>query len=384
MHISGIGNGGDLETVAAEALYAYTASHTGALLGWRRSRPALGARLGPLDADPRARRRRARPPRAADRGPGPAGRADRRRPERLDGAGGRAEDPRGVLRRGRGTLLRAVLPRPERRARRAGHARRARRRRPDGRAHGGDRGAVEVTGAQVARFAERELGEALSVFPLTVVVQRIALELSEARGVSPDRFRYEEDPRREAAFEASGSERRGDLGRRAPDRARVARDRRGRSRGLRHWSVREQGLRVGAAAAQADLARSATRRRTGRSSVPASSTWGQGGAARRRLGRLLHDAALRRLSGGAGAARRDRPRRARRGDRRGVAVRRRSGSRRRTWPSGPRSRTATSAVACAAARRATPTAWGGVPSRGPGRRTRCARAGGRRRGPAGG
>ena len=65
-------------------------------------------------------------------------------------------------------------------------------------------GAVEVTGARVARFAERELGEALSVFPLTVVVQRIALELAEARGVSPDRFRYEQDPRREAAFEALG------------------------------------------------------------------------------------------------------------------------------------------------------------------------------------
>jgi glutamine---fructose-6-phosphate transaminase (isomerizing) len=64
--------------------------------------------------------------------------------------------------------------------------------------------AVEVTGAKVAHFPQRELGEALSVFPLTVVVQRIALELSEARGVSPDRFRYEEDARREAAFEALG------------------------------------------------------------------------------------------------------------------------------------------------------------------------------------
>jgi glucosamine--fructose-6-phosphate aminotransferase (isomerizing) len=64
--------------------------------------------------------------------------------------------------------------------------------------------AVAVTGAKVARFPQRELGEALSVFPLTVVVQRIALELSEARGVSPDRFRYEQDPRREAAFEALG------------------------------------------------------------------------------------------------------------------------------------------------------------------------------------
>jgi glucosamine--fructose-6-phosphate aminotransferase (isomerizing) len=65
--------------------------------------------------------------------------------------------------------------------------------------------AVEVTGARVVRFAaDPGLGEQLSIFPLTVVVQRIALELSEARGVSPDRFRYEEDPRREEAFEGVG------------------------------------------------------------------------------------------------------------------------------------------------------------------------------------
>ena len=63
---------------------------------------------------------------------------------------------------------------------------------------------MEVTGARVVRIAERDLGEALSIFPLTVVVQRIALELAQARGVSPDRFRYEEDPRREQAIEALG------------------------------------------------------------------------------------------------------------------------------------------------------------------------------------
>jgi glucosamine--fructose-6-phosphate aminotransferase (isomerizing) len=54
------------------------------------------------------------------------------------------------------------------------------------------------------RIADRDLGEPLSIFPLTVHVQRIALELAEARGVSPDRFRYEEDPRREQAVEALG------------------------------------------------------------------------------------------------------------------------------------------------------------------------------------
>ena len=64
--------------------------------------------------------------------------------------------------------------------------------------------AMEVTGARVVRIAERDLGEALSIFPLTVWVQRIAVELAEARGVSPDRFRYEEDPAREQAIESLG------------------------------------------------------------------------------------------------------------------------------------------------------------------------------------
>jgi glutamine---fructose-6-phosphate transaminase (isomerizing) len=64
--------------------------------------------------------------------------------------------------------------------------------------------AMEVTGANVVRITEHDLGEPLSVFALTVWVQRIALELAEARGVSPDRFRYEEDPRREQAVESLG------------------------------------------------------------------------------------------------------------------------------------------------------------------------------------
>ena len=64
--------------------------------------------------------------------------------------------------------------------------------------------AVEVGGAQVVRFAERDLGEPLSIFALTAVVQCIALDLAEARGTNPDRFRYDEDPGRERAFESIG------------------------------------------------------------------------------------------------------------------------------------------------------------------------------------
>jgi glutamine---fructose-6-phosphate transaminase (isomerizing) len=42
------------------------------------------------------------------------------------------------------------------------------------------------------------------MFALTAVVQRIALDLAEARGTNPDRFRYDEDPGRERAFESIG------------------------------------------------------------------------------------------------------------------------------------------------------------------------------------
>ena len=64
--------------------------------------------------------------------------------------------------------------------------------------------AAEVGGASVVRVSETGLGEALSIFPLTVCVQRIALEFSERRGTNPDRFRYDEDAARERAFESLG------------------------------------------------------------------------------------------------------------------------------------------------------------------------------------
>jgi hypothetical protein len=50
----------------------------------------------------------------------------------------------------------------------------------------------------------RLLGEPLPVLALTVWVQRIALQLAPARGVSPDRLRFEEEPRRERDVESLG------------------------------------------------------------------------------------------------------------------------------------------------------------------------------------
>jgi glutamine---fructose-6-phosphate transaminase (isomerizing) len=48
--------------------------------------------------------------------------------------------------------------------------------------------AAERSGVPVTRIVEHDLGEALSIFPLTVAVQRIALEAAEALGTDPDSF----------------------------------------------------------------------------------------------------------------------------------------------------------------------------------------------------
>jgi glutamine---fructose-6-phosphate transaminase (isomerizing) len=48
--------------------------------------------------------------------------------------------------------------------------------------------AAADSGIPVTRIAHSELGELLSIFPLTVAVQRIALEAAEILGVNPDTF----------------------------------------------------------------------------------------------------------------------------------------------------------------------------------------------------
>jgi glucosamine--fructose-6-phosphate aminotransferase (isomerizing) len=204
LHISGIGNGGELETVAPEASYAYTSSHTGALLRLAQLATALGAPLGPLAAIPERVA-------AVLELPGPLIGVPDRLVE-LIGAGPNAWTAQeGALKIREASYIAAEGLSSEQ----FFHGPSVALDRQDtlvvldGGGPAADRtaaiaAAVEVSGARVARFAERDLGELLSVFPLTAVVQRIALELAEARGVSPDKFRYEEDPRREAAFEALG------------------------------------------------------------------------------------------------------------------------------------------------------------------------------------
>jgi glucosamine--fructose-6-phosphate aminotransferase (isomerizing) len=204
VHISGIGNGGDVETVAPEQSYAYTASHTGALLRLAQIARALGAEHGSLDAIPDAVA-------AVLERPGPFLEVPQRLVE-LIGAGPNAWTAQeGALKIREASYVAAEGLSSEQFFHGPSVALDAQDALVvlDGGGPAAERTeaiarAVEATGAKVTRFRERDLGEALSIFPLTVVVQRIALELAEARGVSPDRFRYEEDPRREAAFKGVG------------------------------------------------------------------------------------------------------------------------------------------------------------------------------------
>ena len=58
--------------------------------------------------------------------------------------------------------------------------------------------AAEACGARVHLLSETALPEPLSIFPLTVCVQRIALELAEQVGSDPDVFGYDVPGRKEA------------------------------------------------------------------------------------------------------------------------------------------------------------------------------------------
>ncbi len=199
--IGGIGQPGvDLPTVECETSSAYTASHLGALMRLAQIATGLGAELGPLDAVPDAvAAELERPSRGVTV------------PQRLleyTGAGTNAwTAEEGALKvretarlASEGLLAEQLLHGPavaldERDALVC----------LDGGGSGVERleevaAVVEAGGARVHRIAARELGERLSVFPLTVAVQRIALEAAEALGTDPDAFGYDV-PGREAAWE---------------------------------------------------------------------------------------------------------------------------------------------------------------------------------------
>jgi glucosamine--fructose-6-phosphate aminotransferase (isomerizing) len=204
VHITGIGAGGDVETVEPESSYAYTASHTGALLRLAQIATGLSAALGDLEAVPGAVARVLDAPNPVTKPP--------ERLLELVGAGPNAwtaQEGALKIREAAYVVTEGLSSEQFLHGPSVALDHRDTLVALDGGGPGAARteaiaAALETIGARVVRIAERDLGEALSVFLLTVWVQRIALDLAEARGVSPDRFRYEEDPRREQAIESLG------------------------------------------------------------------------------------------------------------------------------------------------------------------------------------
>ncbi len=186
--ISGIGAGGEIETVAAERSAAFTASNLGALARIAQLARALGAELPGLEDVPEAVAQ------ALAKPPPPV-----RPPARLlefTGAGTNAwTAAEGALKTREtayvateGLSAEQLLHGPSV-ALRPGDALVA----LDGGGPAAPRldaiaDAAERFGVDVCRVVERDLPELLSIFPLTVAVQRIALELALELGTNPDSF----------------------------------------------------------------------------------------------------------------------------------------------------------------------------------------------------
>lgn len=181
--------GADIETVAQETSGTFTASHLGALCRLAQLAQALGAELGELEAVPAAVA-------AALDGPSPAVELPERGlefvgtgPNQWTAAEGSLKVRESAHVFAEGLAVEQLLHGP-------GFA-------LDGRdalvsLDGGGPGAtrlaelvnaIESRGTRVYRFSAAELGEPLSVFPLTVVVQRIALDFAVELSTDPDDVR---------------------------------------------------------------------------------------------------------------------------------------------------------------------------------------------------
>ncbi len=188
----------DVETVEQERCAAFTASHLGALLRLAQLAKALGADLGPVERVPEAVEKvLARP--------GPVVDPPQRLLE-LTGAGPNqwtaAEGALKVREAARiaseGLSVEQLLHGPsvaldERDALVC----------LDGGGPGEERllavaEAAQACGTRVVHAREADLGEPLSIFPLTALVQRIALECAERMGADPCAFGYDVPGRREA------------------------------------------------------------------------------------------------------------------------------------------------------------------------------------------
>jgi glutamine---fructose-6-phosphate transaminase (isomerizing) len=190
----------DLETVSEEVTAAFTASHLAALMRVAQLAEQLGASLGALEDVPDAV--------ARELAQGPAGLQPPARLLEFAGVGinawtaaeGALKTRETALVATEGLACESILHGP---AVALG---------PsdalvclDGGA-GSDRlkqlaDVARAQGTEVHEFARTELGETLSIFPLTVIVQKIAAEFAEVVGTNPDSF-GRDLPGRDAAWSA--------------------------------------------------------------------------------------------------------------------------------------------------------------------------------------
>jgi glucosamine--fructose-6-phosphate aminotransferase (isomerizing) len=203
--ISGQGSPGepDLETSPQETSATFTASHLGALARLAQLAVALGADLGPLSDVPDAVR--------TELDAGPTGVTV---PERLleyagvginawTAAEGALKIAEAAFVASEGLSVESVIHGPS-----AAIGERDALVLLDGGGPGSQRvddlaALIPAHGAPVHRFTRTELGDALSIFPLTVVVQKIALEAAETLGTNPDTM-GRDLPGRDAAWEKVG------------------------------------------------------------------------------------------------------------------------------------------------------------------------------------
>jgi glucosamine--fructose-6-phosphate aminotransferase (isomerizing) len=184
--------GADIETVPQETAGTFTASHLGALARLAQLAVALGADLGALDAVPDAVARALEAPSPAVEQPERGLEFVGAGPNQWTAAEGALKVREAAHLFTQGLAVEQLLHGP---AFALG---------PrdalvclDGGGPGAERlaelaNALESRGVRVYRFAAHELGEPLSVFPLTVTVQRIALDFAEQLGTDPDDVRPDE------------------------------------------------------------------------------------------------------------------------------------------------------------------------------------------------
>jgi glucosamine--fructose-6-phosphate aminotransferase (isomerizing) len=183
--IGGIGSGADLETVAQERSGTFTVSHLGALIRLAQLVRALGAGLE-LEAVPEAVA-------AVIEGPSPGVGLPARGLDFVGAGPNQWTAAEGALKAREAAQLFTSAYAVEQLLHGPGFALEDRDALVclDGGGAGSERlaelsAAIESRGAPVHRFAQTALGEPLSIFPLTVIVQRIALDFATLLGTDPD------------------------------------------------------------------------------------------------------------------------------------------------------------------------------------------------------